>query len=130
MSKMKQNVSGKKPVKPKRDENGRLLPGYTANPKGRPKGAKDKLGRDMKEAIEEAFERAGGVNYLVKLSESHPTVFAALLGKILPRQVDVDVSFSGAELQDVISARRELLAKTKGELIEDAEYHEVSEAMK
>lgn len=55
----------------------------TAGP-GRPKGAKNKLSMSVKMAIEEAFEKAGGVKYLVKLADEHPAVFCQLLGRLIP----------------------------------------------
>jgi len=45
---------------------------------GRPKGSANKITKDIREAISEAFEKAGGVDYLVKLSVKNPTAFAAL----------------------------------------------------
>ena len=51
---------------------------------GRPKGAKNKLSMSVKLAIEEAFEKAGGVKYLVKVAESNPQVFCALLARLIP----------------------------------------------
>lgn len=54
---------------------------------GRPKGVPNKVGAQVREAILEAFKAAGGVRYLITLSEEHPQVFAVLLGKILPTEV-------------------------------------------
>jgi hypothetical protein len=54
---------------------------------GRPKGTPNKLTADVKAAIIEAFERAGGASYLLKIAESDPRTFCALLGKVLPMQV-------------------------------------------
>lgn len=55
---------------------------------GRPKGASNKITRDIREAITEAFERAGGVDYLVKLSQTNPQVFCGLVGKVVPQQLN------------------------------------------
>ena len=51
---------------------------------GRPKGAKNKLSMSVKQAIEEAFEKAGGVKYLIKVAEEHPQVFCTLLSRLIP----------------------------------------------
>jgi len=40
----------------------------------------------------EAFKEADGAEYLRRISRTHPQVFCALLGKILPRQVAADPS--------------------------------------
>ena len=59
--------------------------------KGRPKGAKNKNSKLLKDAILEAAELAGGkrgmVAYLELQAEANPTAFMALMGKVLPLQV-------------------------------------------
>lgn len=64
---------------------------------GKPKGAKNKFGLRLKEAILEAAERSGRdgkgkdgtVGYLVWLSRSEPAVYGRMLEKILPMQLEV-----------------------------------------
>jgi len=63
---------------------------------GRKKGTPNKISRDIKEAILDAFEELGGVDYLVQLGRIEPTSFATLLGKVLPIQV------TGAEGKDLL----------------------------
>lgn len=61
------------------------------NPKGRTKGAKDKLGRTAKEAIEFAAQRIGGPQRLaawIKEDTENERVFwASIYPKLLPLQV-------------------------------------------
>lgn len=62
--------------------------------KGRPRGIQNRLTRTMKEAIEQAFDKAGGVDYLVKLAHgtsSDRQAFAALIGRLLPMQVNSNI---------------------------------------
>lgn len=54
---------------------------------GRPKGVQNKTTIALKEAILEALNAAGGVDYLVTQSRDNPTAFMTLLGKVLPMQV-------------------------------------------
>ena len=54
---------------------------------GRKSGTPNKITTDLKEAIMQAFERAGGVAYLTKVAAEQPQVFCTLLAKILPMQV-------------------------------------------
>jgi hypothetical protein len=59
---------------------------------GRPKGARNKITRNIQEAITEAFEKAGGAKYLERIAHDDPKTFCALLGKVLPMQVDASVT--------------------------------------
>ena len=59
---------------------------------GRPAGSPNKLTSELKEMIREALELAhenGGVAYLVEQSKANPKAFLALLGRILPIDVDI-----------------------------------------
>ena len=66
----------------------------TAMGQGRPRGAQNRLTIVMKNAIEEAFEKAGGVDYLVRIANGNTadrTAFMALLGRLLPMQVNSNI---------------------------------------
>jgi hypothetical protein len=54
---------------------------------GRPKGSQNKFGVGLKGAILQSFAEVGGVKWLNKLAESHPPVYATLLGRVLPLEV-------------------------------------------
>ena len=56
--------------------------------KGRPKGAQNKLTKTIKAAIEGAFDKAGGVDYLARMANEQPVAFMTLLGKVLPTQLE------------------------------------------
>jgi hypothetical protein len=55
---------------------------------GRPKGALDKGNARIREMIVEALGELGGVSYLVSTAQSHPQAFMALLGKVMPLQIE------------------------------------------
>ncbi len=61
---------------------------------GRPKGVPNKITKDIRGAIREAFDKAGGVDYLVSVAKSKPEVFCGLIGKVLP--TDIKAELSGA----------------------------------
>lgn len=70
----------------------RQMAGLTGS--GRTKGVPNKLTRHMKGCIEEAFEKAGGVDYLVRIANGNTadrTAFMALLGRLLPMQVNSNI---------------------------------------
>jgi hypothetical protein len=85
---------------------------------GRPKGSKNKLSSTIKDAIEKAFDKAGGVEYLVEMARAQPAAFMGLLAKVLPTQLEhsnpdgtmtprpVDLSsLSNEALAELIAAR-------------------------
>ena len=57
---------------------------------GRKKGVPNKFNGEIKAAIVEAFEAAGGAAYLLTVAQTKPEVFCSLLGKVLPMQVTGD----------------------------------------
>lgn len=68
--------------------------------KGRPKGATNKMTRTIKAAIEEAFGKVGGADYLARMAEEQPAAFMTLLGKVLPTQLE----HAGKDGKDLPSA--------------------------
>ena len=63
---------------------------------GRKKGTPNKTTALLKDAILKAAEQAGGedglVGYLKDQAEANPGPFMALLGKVLPMQVDANMN--------------------------------------
>lgn len=55
---------------------------------GKPKGAENKLNKEVKQMILDALEQAGGVSYLVEQAKEKPVAFMTLVGKVLPLQVN------------------------------------------
>ncbi len=80
---------------------------------GRPKGAKNKTTTLLKDAILKAAEKAGNgdiVTYLHAQAIGNPGPFMALLGKVLPTQMDIDGTMTH-EAGDSIAA---LMAEING----------------
>ena len=57
---------------------------------GRKKGGTNKVTADVKQAIMEAFNALGGVEYLCAVARKDPKAFCALLGKLIPVKVKGD----------------------------------------
>ena len=55
-------------------------------------GVQNKLTVDMKNMLNQAFIKAGGVRYLVRQAEREPKAFMGLLGRMIPNEVAVSVS--------------------------------------
>ena len=66
--------------------------------KGRPPGSKNKLTRTIREAIEAAFSEVGAERYLVEQATLNPQSFMALLSKLLPAQIQAEVSTDAASV--------------------------------
>jgi hypothetical protein len=71
-------------------------------PVGRAKGTPNKLTLSVKEAIERAFDKLGGTDYLVHVGRSDPRTFCALLSKLLPTKL------SNADGSPLLAALTEL----------------------
>lgn len=56
---------------------------------GRKKGTPNKVNKELKELIRGALDAAGGQAYLQKQAEENPAAFMTLLGKIIPKDVNV-----------------------------------------
>lgn len=67
---------------------GAFVKGEKRPGQGRPKGSKDKGNALIREMIVEALHGVGGVSYLQEKAESHPQAFMALIGKVMPVQVE------------------------------------------
>ncbi|MBU2839399.1 hypothetical protein HF670_07445 [Acidithiobacillus thiooxidans] len=65
--------------------------------KGRVKGTPNKVTADVREMVLGALEQAGGQQWLAKQADENPTAFMALLGKLLPKQIDLDASITASE---------------------------------
>jgi hypothetical protein len=57
---------------------------------GRKKGQCNKHTAELKDMIRGALEDAGGRDYLARQANENPAAFMALVGKILPRDVNVE----------------------------------------
>ena len=68
---------------------------------GRQKGTCNKLTVSVKEALDETFERRGGVTALVAWSKKDPSGFYHLWGRLLPKQVNMNAEV-GERLEDIL----------------------------
>ena len=64
---------------------------------GRPAGSPNKITGDMRAMILQAFEKAGGADWLARQADENPVAFMGLLGKLLPSQVNMDASVTACE---------------------------------
>jgi len=64
----------------------RFKPGQSGNPKGRPKGARSRLGERFIQALAEDFEEHG-INAVQTVRLRDPTAYIKVISGILPREV-------------------------------------------
>lgn len=58
---------------------------------GRTKGTPNKVTATVKEALQAAFDEVGGKDYLVRIATEEPKAFCALIGKVIPQDVNASV---------------------------------------
>ena len=85
-------------------------PGQSGNPKGRPKGARSKLGEAFLDAMLTDFE-AHGVAAIVKVREEKPDAYLRVVADLLPKDVKVSVDDDVAEVASNLSAVAAFLGK-------------------
>ncbi len=68
---------------------------------GRPKGSVNKVSQDVRQMILAALDKAGGEAYLAARAKDNPAAFLALVGKTLPRDLNIDgqIAVSAAILE-------------------------------
>ena len=70
---------------------------------GRQKGSLNKIKLQVKEAIAEAFDEAGGKEYLLKIAKEDPRTFCTLVGKLVPTTVGGDPENPIRQIVNVIT---------------------------
>ena len=86
--------------------------GQVANPKGRG-NSPNKVNQDVREMIQKALSNAGGVKYLTEQAEKNPVAFMSLVARILPKEMNVNVTAVTQDLVDVMQQRRDQLANMR-----------------
>lgn len=60
----------------------------------RPVGSKNTKANELKNAVIASFDRVGGIAYLEEQARANPTAYMALIGKIMPREVEMEIKRS------------------------------------
>jgi len=81
---------------------------------GRPKGVPNQTTIELKNAVIEAFEKAGGADYLLVLAKSEPKTFISLLTRCIPLESKIENRNAYPnDLAERINARRNRVAKMR-----------------
>jgi hypothetical protein len=70
-------------------------PGQSGNPKGRPKGARNRLGTAFLEALEGDFNQFGP-QAIAQVREKKPEVYMRVVADLLPKEASINVEASEA----------------------------------
>lgn len=73
---------------------------------GRPKGAPNKVTSELREMIVNALDEAGGKKYLVVQAKKNGPAFLALLGRCLPKDVNLQGNLNVTPVLNVLRSRR------------------------
>ena len=65
-------------------------PGQSGNPKGRPKGARNRLGTQFLEALEADFNQFGS-EAIALVREKKPEVYMRVVADLLPKEANINV---------------------------------------
>lgn len=89
----------------------KFQPGVSANPKGRPKGSRNKLGEDFLSALQADFAEHGPAT-IAKVREERPHEYLKFVASLLPKELNVKTSplegLSDEELEDSIQFLRRM----------------------
>lgn len=55
------------------------------------KGKPNKFTQSIRDVIEQAFHKAGGRDYLVRVAKTRPDVFLGLVGKVIPTESKLSI---------------------------------------
>lgn len=90
-------MSGQDPFQKGEKKDTRIKPGEVRNPKGRPKGARSKLGHAFLEAMHDDFVKHG-VNVIQAVRLEKPEQYLKVVASVLPKEID-----ASEELIDTIN---------------------------
>lgn len=68
-----------------------FVKGQVTNPNGRPVGALNAITAEIKDMVRKALDEAGGVSYLVQQASANPQAFMGLVGRCIPKDVNVKI---------------------------------------
>ena len=81
--------------------------GQSGNPKGRPKGSRNKLGEDFLKALHDDFTKHG-VGAIQKMRTKSPTAYVKTIASILPKELNVANDVGSMTDDELIERLRDL----------------------
>lgn len=81
--------------------------GQSGNPKGRPKGARNKLGEDFLSALHDNFKK-NGPDVIEKVAQKNPVAYLKVVASILPKEMKITNDAEDLTDDELIERLREL----------------------
>ena len=76
--------------------------GQSGNPRGRPKGAHNKITRQAEDMLAELTKGPNAKASLKKLRDENPAAFWRIVVSLLPKQLDVDAQVDGSITVEIV----------------------------
>jgi hypothetical protein len=83
-------------------------PGQSGNPKGRPKGARNKLGEEFLAELYSDFE-ANGAAVIERVRQEDPAAYLRVIVSVLPKELKIDRRHDAGPLSDLTEDELEAL---------------------
>ena len=80
----------------------RFQPGQSGNPKGRPKGAHNKITQQAEDMLAKLTSGPEAFKSLEALRDEQPAVFWRIVTSLLPKQLDVDAQVDGSITVEIV----------------------------
>ena len=100
----------------------KFQPGQSGNPKGRPKGSRNKLGEEFVRALAENFKE-NGVAAIQKVCDERPAEYLKIIAGVLPKDINLNVNEFEHLSDEQLADRIRELYRLVGPFLADAGTH-------
>jgi hypothetical protein len=92
-------------------------PGQSGNPKGRPKGSRDKLGQHFVHQLYVDWKQHGA-KVLQEVRENRPDAYLRVIAMLMPKQIEADIDVNVTSHEQRVAERARLIAEYESRLLD------------